>query len=123
MSLPERLAEIGVVPVVALPDVECALPLAEALLEGGLACAEITFRTAAAAAALPLVRQRFPELLLGAGTVLTTEQADMAIDAGAQFVVSPGPTSPWWTTSSPAGCRCCPAWPRRRRSRWPSGAA
>ena len=90
MSLPERLAGIGVVPVVALPDVECALPLAGALLEGGLACAEITFRTAAAAAALPLVRRRFPELLLGAGTVLTTEQADMAIDAGAQFIVAPG---------------------------------
>ena len=77
-------------PVVALPDVESALPLAEALLEGGLACAEITFRTAAAAAALPLVRTRFPELLLGAGTVLTSEQADTAIDAGAQFIVAPG---------------------------------
>ena len=90
MPLADRLREIGVVPVVALPDVEAALPLAEALLAGGLPCAEITFRTAAAAEALPLVRQHFPELFLGAGTVLTLEQADRAIDAGAQFVVAPG---------------------------------
>ena len=90
MTVPDRLHDLGVVPVVALPDVEAALPLAEALLAGGLPCAEITFRTAVAPAALPLLRQRFPELLLGAGTVLTIEQADQAIDAGAQFVVAPG---------------------------------
>ncbi len=90
MTLPDRFQQIGVIPVVALPDAALAVPLAEALLEGGLACAEITFRTDAAAAALPLIRQRFPEFLLGAGTVLTTRQADLAIDAGAQFVVAPG---------------------------------
>lgn len=90
MTLQDRLREIGVVPVVALPDSALALPLAEALLEGGLACVEVTFRTDAAAAALPLIRRRLPELLLGAGTVLTTNQADQAIDAGAQFVVAPG---------------------------------
>jgi 2-dehydro-3-deoxyphosphogluconate aldolase/(4S)-4-hydroxy-2-oxoglutarate aldolase len=89
----DRLQEIGIVPVVALPDAALALPLAEALLEGGLACVEVTFRTEAAAVALSLIRQRFPGLLLGAGTVLTTRQADLAIDAGAQFVVAPG-TSP-----------------------------
>jgi 2-dehydro-3-deoxyphosphogluconate aldolase/(4S)-4-hydroxy-2-oxoglutarate aldolase len=89
----DRLREIGIVPVVALPDAALALPLAEALLEGGLACVEVTFRTEAAAGALSLMRQRFPELLLGAGTVLTKRQADLAIDAGAQFVVAPG-TSP-----------------------------
>ncbi|MDA8202114.1 MAG: bifunctional 4-hydroxy-2-oxoglutarate aldolase/2-dehydro-3-deoxy-phosphogluconate aldolase [Chloroflexi bacterium] len=88
--LPERLHEIGVVPVVALPDADTALPLIEALLAGGIGCAEITFRTTAATEALPLLRQRFPELLLGAGTVLTVAQADQAIDAGAQFVVAPG---------------------------------
>lgn len=86
----ERLQEIGVVPVVALPDAALALSVAEALLEGGLGCVEVTFRTEAAAAALPLIRDRFPDLLLGAGTVLTTGQADLAIDAGAQFVVAPG---------------------------------
>lgn len=65
-------------------------PLAEALLEGGLACAEITFRSAAAAKALPLIRAAFPDLYLGAGTVLTVEQADTAIDAGAEYIVAPG---------------------------------
>lgn len=85
-----RIGECGVVPVVTLPDVTVALPLTEALLAGGLGCVEVTFRTDAAAPALPLIRQRFPDMLVGAGTVLTTRQADAAIEAGAQFVVAPG---------------------------------
>ncbi len=89
----DRLYAIGVVPVVALPDAALALPLAEALLEGGLACAEVTFRSEAAPMALSLIRKRFPELLLAAGTVLTIRQADLAIDAGAQFIVAPGTSS------------------------------
>jgi 2-dehydro-3-deoxyphosphogluconate aldolase / (4S)-4-hydroxy-2-oxoglutarate aldolase len=90
MSIVERARGIGIVPVVSLPKLEDALPLAEALLEGGLPCAEITFRTAAAAEAIAQIRSRFPEILLGAGTVLTTEQAETAISAGAEFIVSPG---------------------------------
>ena len=90
MKPSERLHRFGVVPVVRIPDVSHALPLAEALLEGGLACAEITFRSPAAAEALQLIRNAFPELYLGAGTVLTIEQADTAIDAGAEFIVAPG---------------------------------
>lgn len=90
MNLVDNLRSVGVVPIVALPDVALALPLAQALLDGGLRCAEITFRTEAGAPALTLIRQQFPELLLGAGTVLTANQADRAIDAGAQFIVSPG---------------------------------
>lgn len=90
MSIVERAQEIGIVPVVAIPKLEDALPLAEALLEGGLPCAEITFRTVAAAEAIAQIRSRFPEILLGAGTVLTTEQAETAINAGAEFIVSPG---------------------------------
>lgn len=90
MSIVERARGIGIVPVVSIPKLEDALPLAEALLEGGLPCAEITFRTAAAAEAIARIRLRFPEILLGAGTVLTTEQAETAISAGAQFIVSPG---------------------------------
>ena len=90
MSIVDRAREIGIVPVVAIPKLEDALPLAEALLEGGLACAEITFRTGAAAEAIARIRRRFPEILLGAGTVLTTEQAETALNAGAEFIVSPG---------------------------------
>lgn len=90
MSIVERVREVGIVPVGAIPKLEDALPLAEALLEGGCGCAEITFRTAAAAAAIARIRSRFPEILLGAGTVLTTEQAETAIGAGAEFIVSPG---------------------------------
>src|SRR5499426_2487327 len=90
MSIVERAREIGIVPVVSIPKLEDALPLAEALLEGGCGCAEITFRTAAAAEAIARIRSRFPEIFLGAGTVLTIEQAETAISAGAEFIVSPG---------------------------------
>ena len=67
-----------------------AVPLAAALCNGGLPCAEVTFRTEAAAGAIAAIRKAFPELLLGAGTVLTTKQVDEAMDAGASFIVSPG---------------------------------
>jgi 2-dehydro-3-deoxyphosphogluconate aldolase/(4S)-4-hydroxy-2-oxoglutarate aldolase len=90
MSIVERAREIGIIPVVSIPKLEDALPLAEALLEGGCGCVEITFRTAAAAEAIAQIRSRFPEILLGAGTVLRTEQAEAAISAGAEFIVSPG---------------------------------
>jgi 2-dehydro-3-deoxyphosphogluconate aldolase / (4S)-4-hydroxy-2-oxoglutarate aldolase len=90
LDLEATLHAIGVVPVVALMRSEDAVPMAEALLSGGLACAEITFRTAAAAAAIEALRARFPQMLVGAGTVLTTAQADAAIAAGAMFVVTPG---------------------------------
>jgi 2-dehydro-3-deoxyphosphogluconate aldolase / (4S)-4-hydroxy-2-oxoglutarate aldolase len=90
MTIIERAREIGIIPVVSIPKLEHALPLAEALIEGGLPCAEITFRTAAAAEAVARIRSRFPELFLGAGTVLTIEQAETAISAGAEFIVSPG---------------------------------
>ena len=90
MSIIERAREIGIVPVVSIPKLEDALPLAEALFEGGLPCAEITFRTAAAAEAIARIHTRFPQILLGAGTVLTAGQAETAISAGAEFIVSPG---------------------------------
>jgi 2-dehydro-3-deoxyphosphogluconate aldolase / (4S)-4-hydroxy-2-oxoglutarate aldolase len=90
MTIIERAREIGIIPVVSIPKLEDALPLAEALLEGGLPCAEITFRTVAAAEAVARIRSRFPEIFLGAGTVLTIEQAETAISAGAEFIVSPG---------------------------------
>jgi 2-dehydro-3-deoxyphosphogluconate aldolase/(4S)-4-hydroxy-2-oxoglutarate aldolase len=85
-----RIGDLGLVPVVQIPRAEDALPLAEALLEGGLPCAEITFRTEAAAGSLALIRERYPEMLLGAGTVLSIAQVDAALEAGAGFIVSPG---------------------------------
>ncbi|MDD5704549.1 MAG: bifunctional 4-hydroxy-2-oxoglutarate aldolase/2-dehydro-3-deoxy-phosphogluconate aldolase [Kiritimatiellae bacterium] len=85
----ELLRGARVIPVIALERAEDAVPLADALLAGGVACAEVTFRTNAAAAAIARMRARGP-MLVGAGTVLTVEQARAAQDAGAQFVVSPG---------------------------------
>ena len=89
-DLAERFHEVGVVPVVVLEDVKDAVPLAQALVEGGLPCAEVTFRTAAAEESIRLMTEKFPEMLVGAGTVLTTEQVDAAVKAGAKFIVSPG---------------------------------
>jgi 2-dehydro-3-deoxyphosphogluconate aldolase/(4S)-4-hydroxy-2-oxoglutarate aldolase len=89
-DLDAALRRIGVVPVVALVRATDATPLAEALLEGGLPCVEITFRTEAAAAAIHAVRSRFPDMIVGAGTLLTTAHVDAAIDAGAMFAVTPG---------------------------------
>ena len=78
----EKIQEIGIVPVVVLDDAKDAKPLAQALCDGCLPCAEVTFRTEAA--------EEFPDMLVGAGTVLTTEQVDRAVAAGAKFIVSPG---------------------------------
>lgn len=86
----EEISKIGIVPVIALDDVKDAEPLAKALVEGGLPCAEVTFRTAAAEESIRIMSSKFPELLVGAGTVLTTEQVDRAVNAGAKFIVSPG---------------------------------
>ncbi|MBQ9005861.1 MAG: bifunctional 4-hydroxy-2-oxoglutarate aldolase/2-dehydro-3-deoxy-phosphogluconate aldolase [Atopobiaceae bacterium] len=86
----KKLQEIGLVPVVKIDDASKALPLAQALIDGGLPCAEITFRTNAAAESIRLMRKQFPEMIVGAGTVLTRTQVDAAIEAGATFIVSPG---------------------------------
>ena len=86
----EKIQKIGIVPVVVLDDPKDAAPLAEALCKGGLPCAEITFRTAAAEESIRIMTERFPDMLVGAGTVLTIEQADRARAAGARFIVSPG---------------------------------
>lgn len=86
----EKLSTLGIVPVIALNRPEDASPLAKSLCDGGLPCAEITFRTDAAAEAIQIMTQEFPDMIVGAGTVLTTEQVDAAIQAGAKFIVSPG---------------------------------
>lgn len=84
------ISQIGIVPVIKLEDAKDAVPLAGALCQGGLPCAEITFRTPAAEDSIRAVTKAFPDMLVGAGTVLTPEQADRAADAGASFIVSPG---------------------------------
>ena len=120
----KRIQEIGIVPVVVLNDAKDAAPLAKALCDGGLPCAEVTFRTAAAEEAIRMMADKFPELVVGAGTVLTPEQADRAMNAGAKFIVSPGinpevvkyclekniPIVPGTATSSDVCERLAPPW-------------
>ena len=86
----EELYRIGIVPVIAIDDAKDAEPLAKALIKGGLPAAEITFRTDAAQEAIRIISEKFPEMIVGAGTVLNKEQADRAKAAGAKFIVSPG---------------------------------
>ncbi|MCR5545981.1 MAG: bifunctional 4-hydroxy-2-oxoglutarate aldolase/2-dehydro-3-deoxy-phosphogluconate aldolase [Lachnospiraceae bacterium] len=90
MDVLEQLSKIGIVPVVALDDAKDAAPLADALMKGGLPCAEVTFRTDAAEEAIRIMSEKYPDMLVGAGTVLTTEQVDRAVAAGAKFIVAPG---------------------------------
>jgi len=93
-DLIETLGRIGLIPVVRIDDPGQAGRLAEALLAGGLPCAEITFRTAGAAEAIRRIADGYPDLMLGAGTVLQPEQAQQAVGAGARFIVSPGFSRP-----------------------------
>lgn len=86
----EKIGQYGIVPVVVIEDAKDAMPLAKALCEGGLPVAEITFRTQAAAEAIQIMTKEFPEMLIGAGTVLNAGQVDTAVAAGAKFIVSPG---------------------------------
>ncbi len=89
-TIAEQFYDYGVVPVVVLEDAKDALPLAKALTEGGLPCAEVTFRTDAAEESIRLIRREYPDMLVGAGTVLGIDQAERALEAGAKFIVSPG---------------------------------
>lgn len=86
----KKIEGFGVVPVVVLNDAKDAAPLAKALCEGGLPCAEVTFRTEAAEESIRIMAAEFPEMVIGAGTVLTINQVDRAVGAGAKFIVSPG---------------------------------
>ena len=86
----KEISKIGIVPVVKIDNAKDAVPLADALIKGGLPCAEITFRTECAAEAIKLGKQLFPEMCIGAGTVINLDQCKRALDAGAEFIVSPG---------------------------------
>lgn len=89
-NMTKQLYTIGLIPVIKIEDPADAVPLAKALIDGGLPAAEITFRTRCAAEAIRNITAAYPEMLVGAGTVLTTEQVDAAIAAGSKFLVSPG---------------------------------
>lgn len=89
-NVAETIQKMGVVPVVVLHDAKDAAPLARALCEGGLPCAEVTFRTDAAQESIAIMTREYPEMFVGAGTVLTIDQVDRAVSAGAKFIVSPG---------------------------------
>lgn len=90
LSIYDKIKNIGIVPVIKLQDTNMALPLANSLIAGGINCAEVTFRAAGAGKVIKTMTENFPDMLVGAGTVLTVEQVDEAIDAGAMFCVSPG---------------------------------
>ncbi len=90
MDMIKKISSLGIVPVIKLTDANNAVPLCRALANGGLPVAEITFRTAAAEESIRRVAQELPEVLVGAGTVLTIEQVDKAMNAGAKFIVTPG---------------------------------
>ena len=89
-TMMEKIYSYGMVPVVRIDREEDALPLAQALCRGGLPVAEITYRTSAATGAIRKICQAYPQMIVGAGTVLTTQQVDSALEAGARFIVSPG---------------------------------
>jgi len=85
-----QIEKIGVLPVIRIDNIDTAIPLVEALAAGGIPCAEITFRTAHGEEAIRRVAARLPETLMGAGTVLNTDQVDRAVEAGAKFAITPG---------------------------------
>ncbi len=90
MNILNEVSNIGIIPVIKINDAKKAVPLAKALIDGGLPAAEVTFRTDAAEDAIRAISDAYPEMLVGAGTVLTIEQAQRALNAGAKFIVSPG---------------------------------
>ena len=108
MSIEEKMHEVGIVPVVVIENAEDAVPLAKALLDGGVCFMEITLRTACAGEAISKVAAEVPDMIVGAGTVLNKEQAKSAIDAGAKFIVSPGFSESVVSFCQEKGIACCP---------------
>ncbi len=104
-----------VVPVVVVEDAADAVPLARALVAGGLPAIEVTLRTPAARDAIRAIAAEVPGAVVGAGTVLTPEQVTDAVTAGARFLVSPGCTDALLAAMRASGCRSCRECPRRRR--------
>lgn len=86
----DKLSQIGVLPIITLDDPETAVPVAEALIAGGIHCGEVTFRTPAAAESIARISKAFPDFELGAGTIISIDQAKAALDAGARYLIAPG---------------------------------
>lgn len=110
MSIEEKMHEVGIVPVVVIENVEDAVPLAKALLDGGVCFMEITLRTACALEAIAKVAAEVPDMIVGAGTVLNKDQAQKAVEAGAKFIVSPGFSEDivkWCTDNGISVCPGC----------------
>ncbi len=107
-ALLKQLSLIGIVPVIKIENAKDAIPLAKALIDGGLPCAEVTFRTAAAKDAIRAIAEEYPDMIVGAGTVLTRTQVDDAIAAGAKFIVSPGLNPDIVTYCQERGCPIVP---------------
>ena len=116
MQIEDILRSGPVVPVIVLDDAETAVPLARALLEGGVRVLEITLRTPAGLELIRRVLAEVPDAIVGAGTVLTPDQLGEVERLGAAFAVSPGATRRCSTRPPAAPCRSCPARPRRARS-------
>ncbi len=90
MGLKQKFYELGIIPVVAFSNIEDVVPTAQALINGGMPAIEVTFRTDIAAGAIHLIKQTFPKMLVGAGTLLSIDQVEQAIKVGADFLVAPG---------------------------------
>ncbi len=108
MSITEQIMEAGIVPVVVLDKASDAIPLANALLAGGVKFMEITLRTSCALEAIELVSKNVPDMIVGAGTVINVEQAKAAVDSGAKFIVSPGLSVDTVKWCNDNGITCCP---------------
>ena len=110
MDILKRLSNAGIIPVVVIEDAKDAVSAANAMLAGGIDVMEITFRTAAAADAITSVAKSCPDMLVGAGTVITVEQCKKAVECGAKFIVSPGfshDVVSWCIENGVAGTPCC----------------
>lgn len=108
MNIVDKLGEAGVIPVIVIEREEQAVPLAEALVKGGLPVLEVTFRTAAAAGAIAAIRRAVPGAVVGAGTLLSVEQLRAAVEAGAAFGVAPGFDPTVVAAAKAAGLPFCP---------------
>lgn len=108
MSITEQIMEAGIVPVVVLDKASDAIPLANALLAGGVKFMEITLRTSCALEAIELVSKNVPDMIVGAGTVINVEQAKAAVNSGAKFIVSPGLSVDTVKWCNDNGITCCP---------------
>ena len=117
-SVLQRVYEIGIIPVIAFNSVDEALPLCKALMAGGLPAAEVTFRTACAEDCIKKIHEELPDMLLGAGTVLTKDQADRAMAAGASFIVAPLQIYGWFYAKISAGPDGRQSRRFRQQSRW-----